>query len=218
MGDVFAVAWAGRGDKRLLAASGRYGVALWKAADAAALEPVMSLPREWCLATTLSADGTWLVWVQDEQAIHAWDVAANREQPIRAPLMMQGWHGIAFMPGTANLVYIAGNGSAEVWNVSGNRRVESFGLPGTFKAPHLAVSPDGLWFAALIEQDRIAVWHLPTKKHVFSLRVDSGAVWSLAWDPSSERLAVGQSDGGLAIWNMPKIEQRLAEFELEWKK
>jgi WD40 repeat protein len=218
MGHVYSVAWAGRGERRLLAASGRHGVALWNAADATALVPLLSLPREWCFATTLSADGRWLVWVQDEQVLCAWDIAGNRERLLRAPAMVQGWHGIAFLPGSANLVFIAGNGSAEIWNVAKDQHVDSFGAPGTFKSPHLAVSPDGQWFAAIIEQDRIAVWHLPTKKHVYSLRVDSGAVWSLAWDPSSERLAVGQSDGGLAIWNLPKIERRLAEFELAWEK
>jgi WD40 repeat protein len=218
MGHVFAVAWAGRGDQRLLAAAGRHGVALWNAADATSLKPLVSLPREWCFATTLSADGRWLVWVQDEQALRAWDVAANRERPLHAPAMVQGWHGVAFLPDSANLIYIAGNGSAEIWNVADNWHVDSFGAPGTFKSPHLAVSPNGQWFAAIVEQDRIAVWHLPTKKHVYSLRVDSGAVWSLAWDLSSERLAVGQSDGGLAIWDLPKIQRRLAEFDLAWER
>ena len=68
----------------------------------------------------------------------------------------------------------------------------------------------------MIKQNTVSVWHMPTRQHVLSLRPEVGTVWSLAWDPSTEHLAVGQSDGGLAVWHLPKLQERLAEFGLEW--
>ena len=98
-----------------------------------------------------------------------------------------------------------------------DRHVDTFGEPGTFNAPHIALSPDGKWLAALTQPDSVAIWHVPTKSHVFSLRPEAGTVWSLAWDPTSKELAVGQSDGGLAVWHLLKIQQKLAESGLAWE-
>ena len=80
---------------------------------------------------------------------------------------------------------------------------------------HLAPTENGS--RRRTQPDSVSVWHLPTKKHVFSLRPEAGSVWSLAWDPASEQLAVGQSDGGLAVWHLPKIQKKLAESGLQWQ-
>jgi WD40 repeat protein len=103
-----------------------------------------------------------------------------------------------------------------IWNVKDNRRVASFGAPGTFSTPHIALSPDGKWFAGIVGQNTASVWHMPTRQHVYSLRAEAGTVWSLAWDPSAQQLAVGQSDGGLAVWDLPRIQERLGESGLRW--
>jgi tetratricopeptide (TPR) repeat protein len=39
----------------------------------------------------------------------------------------------------------------------------------------------------------------------------------IAWSPDRERLAVGLADGGLAIWNVPKIKDQLARIGLAWR-
>jgi WD40 repeat protein len=94
--------------------------------------------------------------------------------------------------------------------------VDSIGGLKTFTSPHIALSPDGAWIAALSEQDRVSIWHVASKRRAFDLRPEQGSVWSLAWDPSGTKLAVGQSAGSLAIWNLPKIQRKLAEFGLQW--
>jgi WD40 repeat protein len=43
-----------------------------------------------------------------------------------------------------------------------------------------------------------------------------GSIWSLAWSPNRELLAVGSSDGGLFIWNLPKINRELSRIGLGW--
>ena len=218
IGDVHSLRWAEAPGGRYLAGCGAHGVALWKVPHdhKATMEEVFALDRKSCLATLLSSDASLLVWVQTDSLLQAWDVAGGRQKPLHAPPMLQGWHSMAFLPDEESIIYVTKAGVAEVWNVREDRHVDSFGEPGTFNAPHIALSRDGKWFAALTQPDTVSVWHLPTKKHVFSLRPVTGSVWSLAWDPTSELLAVGQSDGGLSVWHLPLIQKKLAESGLEW--
>ena len=94
----------------------------------------------------------------------------------------------------------------------------SLGEPETFNAPHIALSPDGKWLAGLTQPETVSIWNVSTGKHEFSLRPEAGTVWSLAWDASSTKLAVGQSDGGLAVWHLPRIEKKLSELGLAWRR
>jgi WD40 repeat protein len=219
MGRVHSLAWAEGPDGRYLAGCGPHGVALWKVPKdlPVRLDEVFQLDREWCLATVLNSDARWMVWAQDDWRLQAWDVARRQERPLHAPPMLQGWHGVAFLPDGESIIYVTKSGVAEVWNVKEDRHIDSFGEPGTFSAPHIALSPNGTWFAALTQPDAVSIWHMPSREHVFSLRPEAGTVWSLAWDPASQQLAVGQSDGGLAIWHLPRIQQKLAESGLQWR-
>ena len=151
-----------------------------------------------------------MVWVQDERRLKAWDVLARRELALHAPNMLQGWHGLSFLPDGHSIIYVASAGVAEVWDVENDRRINSFGKPGTFSAPHIAVSPNGKWLAALTQPDTVSVWNVPNGRHLFSMRPETGTIWSLAWDASNTQLAVGQSDGGLAVWHLPVIKRKLA--------
>jgi WD40 repeat protein len=131
--------------------------------------------------------------------------------------MQQGWHGLALLPDNQSILYISNTGAAEIWDIEQDKHVTSIGKPGTFAAPHISLSPNGQWLAAQTQPDAVSIWHRPTGEHVFSMRPETGTVWSLAWDPTSEHLAVGQSDGSLAVWHLPKIQQKLAGAGLEWK-
>jgi hypothetical protein len=46
---------------------------------------------------------------------------------------------------------------------------------------------------------------------------ESTLIWSLAWSPDGERLAVGLADGGLVMWNVPKIQAELTRIGLAWR-
>ena len=61
------------------------------------------------------------------------------------------------------------------------------------------------------------LWSSQTGSRVFSLPQESGPIWSLALSPDGERLAVGQADGGLVIWSVPKIQAQLARIGLAWR-
>jgi WD40 repeat protein/tRNA A-37 threonylcarbamoyl transferase component Bud32 len=219
MGQIHSLSWADGLKGSYLAACGPNGVALWIVSDDKPLRlaRVVELDRSRCLATILNTNGRWMVWAQDDSRLQAWDIVGGQERPLHAPPMLQGWHGVAFLPDGESIIYITKSGVAEIWNVKEDRHVDSVGEPGIFSAPHIALSPNGKWFAAVVQQNTVSVWHMPTKQQVFSLRSDVCTVWSLAWDPSSQQLAVGQSDGGLAVWYLPRIQEKLAESGLRWQ-
>jgi WD40 repeat protein len=219
MGQVYSLAWSQAGTQLYLAGSGEHGVALWKvsAGQLVQLETEFELERYRCLATVVNRKLGFLVWAEGDNRLKAWDLTAGREMPLDAPDMNQGWHGLSLLPDGESIIYVSETGVAEVWDIKRNRRIGTFAETNTFGAPHIALSPNGVWFAALTELDTVSIWHRPTGKHVYTLRPETGAVWSLAWDPTSEHLAVGQSDGSLAIWHLPAIQKKLAQSGLAWQ-
>jgi WD40 repeat protein len=121
------------------------------------------------------------------------------------------------LPTKESIIYVDKSGVAQIWNVRTNRSEGTFGNPGTFNAPQFALSPDGKWFAGLTRSDTVSIWNVERGQHAFSLRPEAATVWSLAWNASSTQLAVGQSDGGLAVWHLPHIQKKLAAMGLPWK-
>jgi WD40 repeat protein len=217
MGEVLSLAWSDAADEKYLAVGGQHGIALWKISGSPVrTETVLKLERGRCLATVVNRQSSLLVWAE-ENRLKAWDVVAKQEVGLNAPEMNQGWHGLAFLPNGDSIIYICDTGVAEIWNVAEDRHIGSVGEHGTFNAPHVALSPDGRWFAALTQPETASVWHLPSGKHIFSLRPESASVWSLAWDASSSQLAVGQYDGGLTVLHLPKIQKKVAEAGLPWQ-
>jgi WD40 repeat protein len=88
-------------------------------------------------------------------------------------------------------------------------------MPTTRKGGHVALSKDGHWLA--VESGlAVTVWDTQSKKLLLRLPEGGGAVWSLAWSPNRDLLAVGTSVGGPVIWYIPKIRAQLAELGLDW--
>ena len=128
--------------------------------------------------------------------------------------MNQGWHGLAFDSTSANLVFVSDQGMAEFWDVSRDARSFHLGETGHFKAPQIAVSPDGNWLAGLVAPDVVEVWNIRQRKRVYWFRPERSAVWSLAWSRDNQSLAVGFSDGGLVIWSLSMIRDELQQMGL----
>ena len=62
----------------------------------------------------------------------------------------------------------------------------------------------------------MTVWDINKHELLFALPEEPRTIWSLAWSPNRELLAVGSSDGGLVIWNLPKINAELSRIGLGW--
>ncbi len=216
----FAMAAAFSPDGKTLAACGQ-GLTIWRVADdekGAGATPgpsfgrVVHLPGQRSLYLRISPDGRLLAWVDDAFLVCLWDLENNREIPFPGPLLLLGWHNLAFYPDSDRVTFVTAKGMVETWDARAPRRLSSFGREGHY----IAASPDGRWLATVKDSSTVNLWSSRSGSQVFTLPQESGPIWSLAWSPDGERLGVGLADGGLEIWNVPGIQAELGRIGLAW--
>ena len=144
-------------------------------------------------------------------SIGLWDLANGREIPFLGPPMF-GWHNLAFYPDSDHLTFCTVSAMVETWDTRTARRVFTVGHGGG----GVAASSDCRWLLTATGPYNESLWSSQTGSRVFSLPQENGAVWARALSPDNECLAFGLADGGLAIWNVPKIQAQLAKIGLAW--
>jgi len=206
-------------DGKVFAACGE-GLTVWRmqqrekaAADRSRLsfERVAHLPGRRSLYLRISANSKLLAWVDRDCSVCLWDLANEREIPFVGPPLLEGWHSLAFWPDSDHLTFGTAKRMFETWDARTARRVSSLGQ--VKEGTGVAASADGRW---LTNADP-TLWSSKTGSRGLALPPESTLIWSLAWSPDGERLAVGLADGGLVIWNVPKIQTELTRIGLAWR-
>ncbi len=199
-------------DGKILAACGD-GLTLWRVADgekSAGNAPRLSfhrvahLPGRRSLYLCISPNGKLLAWEDHELLVCLWDLENRREIPFTGPPLSGGWHNLAFYPDSDHLTFGTIRGMIETWDTRTSRWASGCGQGGGLNG-----SPDGRWLVGA------SLWS-PTGSRVFSLPHER-LCWSRAMSPDGERLAQGMADGGLAIWNLPRIQAELDRIGLAWR-
>jgi hypothetical protein len=131
-----------------------------------------------------------------------WDLENGREIPFISPLLIGGWRNLAFYPDSDHLTFETVRELVETWDTRTARWVSSCGK----RLSGVSASRDGRWLAAS------ALWS-STGSRVFTIPEPSNRAVS----PDGQRLAQGMTDGGLSIWNVPKIQEQLAQIGLAWQ-
>jgi WD40 repeat protein len=86
-------------------------------------------------------------------------------------------------------------------------------LPGPQPpASHVALAPGGRWMATSGPHRGAVIYDLETGSCVLALPPEESDVWSLAWSPDGRRLALSQSDGAVAVWDLHQVRDRLADL------
>jgi tetratricopeptide (TPR) repeat protein len=153
--------------------------------------------------------GTELVYVNRGGRLYAHDLALADEPRLlaNAGTALRSLH---FTPAGDRLTLLTPGGKLGDWDWRSQRMEYT-----DRRAELLAVSPDGRW-AAIGETGRnVAVVELPSGRDLFALPPEGSDVWCLAWAPDGTKLAVGLSDGGVALWDLEQVRARLAEFGIE---
>jgi WD40 repeat protein len=215
-------------DGQSFAAAGSNGLTLWRTVRGAGEQPTITfqprdrLTEEFASSICFSLDGNWLAcvsghWYQDTYRVHVWDL--RRSQPHALPIARSryGMKALGFYPDSRHLAFVSDKPAIAVWDASteevssfGDGQLEQRGVP----EPKTHLSADGAWYA--LGDQTVTVWDMAAKKLLVALPSEPGSVCSVGWSPNREQLAVGAADGGLVIWNLPKIKARLAEIELDW--
>ncbi|MGO9922542.1 MAG: protein kinase domain-containing protein [Isosphaeraceae bacterium] len=203
-------------DGKFLAACGN-GLTLWRVTEAKKsagnaprryFERVTHLPGRRSLFLRISLDSKLLAWVDHDSSVCLWDLVKGREIPFLGPALRSPfWGGFAIYPDSDHLMLNSATGMVETWDIRTVRRVSSWR-----KEAGTTVSPGDGW---VLGPGR-TLWSSQTGSRVFAFPPESGIMWCDALSPDGERVATGRADGGLVIWNVPRIQAQLAKIGLEW--
>jgi WD40 repeat protein len=83
------------------------------------------------------------------------------------------------------------------------------------KVFHVALSADGMWAAASSPDHEVTVYDLSSGRELLRLPAEGSDIWALSWSRDGTRLAVGLSDGCVAVWNLEQVRARLGEFQID---
>jgi WD40 repeat protein len=119
--------------------------------------------------------------------------------------------GLNFDPTGRLLTYVTPAGRLGRWNWDKGISVLGPDLPVFQWAP----APGGRWAAAASADRDVVIFDLETGKRELTLPPEESDIWGLAWSPDATRLAVGLSDGGVAIWDLNQVRGELAKFGIE---
>jgi WD40 repeat protein/serine/threonine protein kinase len=229
---VLSIAFSPAGE--YFAAGGSKGLRLWRVVRGKAEQPAgtrLSLQRLGRLANTLSssvcfsADGKWLAWAGWHEAdheiinhVHLWDLRRSQAHTLSTARTEFYVLALAFYPDSKHLAFVSDKKAIAVWDANTKQEAYSFGEGELERRgallPHTRLSADGAWY--VVAGRAATVWDMAAKKLLVALPEERGAIWSVAWSPNGERLAVGTADGDLVIWNLPKVNAKLAEIGLNW--
>jgi WD40 repeat protein len=202
---------------RRLAAGGTNGVVVWsvnRRTERVALEPCGVVNAPGVVDLALHPSGTSVVYLvgrgPDAPRLWRWDLAqAGATRPLDVGVRNQV-RGLNFDVAGRLLTFVTPAGTLGRWDWEKGAAVPSPGLPAFQWAP----APGGRW-AATSSPDRAVLIHdLDAGKRVLALPPEEGDVWSLAWAPDRRLLAVGRSDGVVALWDLERVRAALAELAI----
>jgi WD40 repeat protein/serine/threonine protein kinase len=208
---------------------GGLGVRIWSVIHAGpgqdgraqlSLKPMASPGRMNTNSACFSPDSKRLAWIaiDPESARHLWvrDLATGQQRSL--PAKVYQFLALSWLPDSKHVVLVNWpKGQVEVWDVDTGKVTTAFGSKELLAGDtiHTALSRDSAWLAAGGSK-AVSVWDLNNRELVVALPEERGTVWSLAWSPDKEMLAVGSSDGGLVVWNFPGVQAELSRIGLGW--
>jgi WD40 repeat protein/tRNA A-37 threonylcarbamoyl transferase component Bud32 len=165
-----------------------------------------------------SPDSKLLAWVAVDPTnairLSVWDLGTAQERSWPADIFP--YLALSFLPDSKHLVCVNWKkGQVEVWDATTGQITTAFGKKDLLlgQTIHTALSPDGAWLA-VGGSKAVTVWDMNKRELVLTLPEERGTIWSLAWSPNKDLLAVGSSDGSLVIWSLAKIKTELSRIGL----
>jgi eukaryotic-like serine/threonine-protein kinase len=150
-----------------------------------------ALSQDKRVAVTSGADGI----------VRRWDVLARkplpgqRKLPTLVECLAVRSAGEAILIGTRT-------GSLHVWDVAADRLID---LPHQgASVVTIALSPDERQFATGTRGGQVRLWDAETLRELGQLYRADGAVYSVAFHPDGDRLAVAEESGAISIWAVPR--------------
>ncbi len=116
---------------------------------------------------------------------------------------------LAAGPMKETVVAVAAGGTVQAWGLRSETAIKEVSDGRPLSASIVAVSPSGKLVAANASPSAVSLYDLENEQRIFALADEHAAVSDLAWEPSGRRLAVGLSDGSVAVWDIAKSVREL---------
>jgi WD40 repeat protein len=160
---------------------------------------------------TFSPDGRHLACTSGQyrppEEVTVW-VLATGEQVPRPSGPFGHVCQLVYSPDGRLLAAVRHDATIKVWDVTSGKEVRT--LPGGVDVAYrprgsaeVVFSPDGRLLAGLKTETTVAVWDVLTGRELGAFPEHSAAVTAMAFSPGGHRLATGDMDGGVKVWNVP---------------
>jgi WD40 repeat protein len=149
----------------------------------------------------------------------SWDFEQSAQPHPIASGVVGSVHCQNILPDGQRLLALDTNHDIVVLDAASGQRISSCRTedPQIIDLPGAAASPNGLMIAATISTASgtgVDILDVKNSRIIYSLPVETGSVFGVAWSPDSRRLAVSRNDGNLANWNLQTIDQILSKLGL----
>jgi WD40 repeat protein len=158
---------------------------------------------------SFSPDGVWLAAGSQDGLVRLWrtqslDQPASSLDPVYSlSAHKKGVNQVAFDPAQPLLASGGNDAVTRIWDLQSGKQVSQI-VGGTFAVPGLAFSPDGV-FLAVMNGSVIRLRDAVSGRMYATLRVDA-SLFSLAFSPSGDSLAAGDSAGALWVWSQDSFK------------
>jgi WD40 repeat protein len=210
-------------DGRHLALGGPEGITLWNA------EPNRDVVRFGSGSRIMSGICVWLAFTPSGRAL-AWAEKLREREGLRFRDLETGAITLRF-PGDAHnataffsdgdrLAFVTEAKELEVWDLKTERRLQTLGRidlhgqSGFFMGRIAVPASDGRLLA--VDGPSVTIWDVENRCLLLSLPQEQSIPRCLAWSPDRTQLAVGSSDGGVVVWNLPAVRKQLGSLGLDW--
>ncbi|KAA5541772.1 protein kinase [Roseiconus nitratireducens] len=102
-----------------------------------------------------------------------------------------------------SVVYAAAiDGTIQAWDLDRGQVIQTLSDQETLSASRMALTDGGNLIAANVTPSTLGLFDVNAGTPLFRLADEGAAIGSVDWEPSGRRLAVGLSDGSVAIWDL----------------
>ncbi len=197
-----------------LFAGGERGVLVWEVRrekGRASVDLKCWIHTQGVLDLAVHPEGKELAFVRRAGTMHAFAFGVDDRSRVLDVRCRPEVRALNFDAAGERLTFVTDEGKLGTWDWRNGRpagRAEQ-------SAFQVALSPDGRWAATPNSGRGVVVLDRESGREALTLPPEAGDVWGLAWSADGTRLAVGLSDGGLAVWDLEKVRAALAEFGID---
>jgi WD40 repeat protein len=223
--DLGAPVWlsAFSSNGRHLAVSGPEGITLWTAdPNRAPLRFTRGtrIARGMCSWLAFTPSGRALVWTGTSEQIggvHIWDLETGTvshrfpDAPRNAGALFPDGHRLALASEAKELEVLDLETGERLYTLG---RIDFRGQSSFFMGRKAVLGCDGGLLA--VDSPSVTIWDMEHRAQLLSLPQEQSIPRCLAWSPDHTQLAIGSSDGGVVVWNLPAVRKQLGSLGLDW--